>query len=101
MFTISQVVTSSFQRDWNDFASGSRLSQSKVVKESEKKDIHESNAAILDKMSDEQLEEERKELLKTLEESKFVNHRNLSMIFRKRAPKRPRFVENIANLHRF
>ena len=101
MFTILQVVTSSFQRDWNDFASGSRLSKSKVVKESEKKDIHESNAAILNQMSDEKLEEKRREVLEELVNYKKGPEIVKMFMNRKRAPKRPRFVENIANLHRF
>ena len=62
MFFISfalQVVSSGFQRDWSGFASGSRLSKSKVVNEKEKNEIHESNVAILDSMSEEQMEQER------------------------------------------
>ena len=67
-----------------------------MVKESEKKDIHESNAAILDKMSDEQLEQERQELMEKLD-PEIVK----MLMNRKRATKRPRFVENIANPPRF
>ena len=67
-----------------------------MVKESEKRDIHESNAAILDKMSDDQLEQERQELLEKLD-PEIVK----MLMNRKRAPKRHRFVENIANLLRF
>ena len=54
-----QVVSSGFQRDWSGFPSGSRLSKSKVVNENEKNEIHESNVAILDSMSEEQMEQER------------------------------------------
>ena len=53
------MVSSGFQRDWSGFASGSRLSKSKVVNENEKSEIHESNVAILDSMSEEQMEQER------------------------------------------
>ena len=72
-------------------ASGSRLSKSKVVKESEKKDVHESNVAILDKMSDEQLEQERQELMEKLD-PEIVK----MLMNRKRAPKKlERTVEGI------
>ena len=53
------MVSSGFKRDWSGFASGSRLSKSKVVNENEKNEIHESNVAILDSMSEEQMEQER------------------------------------------
>ena len=62
-----------------------------MVKESEKKDIHESNAAILDKMSDEQLEQERQELMEKLD-PEIVK----MLMNRKRAPKKlERTVEGI------
>ena len=59
LYLCSEVVSSGFQRDWSGFASGSRLSKSKVVNENEKSEIHESNVAILDSMSEEQMEQER------------------------------------------
>ena len=82
----SKVVVSSnsFQRDWSQIASTSRLNESAIVKDNEKKEIHESNIAILDAMSDEQLRQERQELLDKLDPEVV----EMLMHKRKRAPKR-------------
>ena len=75
----SKIVRREHDRDW----SMNQIRKVKILNETEKQDIHESNVAILDSMSDEQLQEEKNAILAQMKPE------IVQMLMKRRASKRP------------
>ena len=76
----SLPTSQQYQRHWGEHSN--LLNQSKILSDEDKVDIHEGNAAILNARSDEQLKEDREELLKTMDPNL------VAFLKRRKAPKR-------------